>query len=87
MKLTLKNRLKLCFEILTVRSGHSHKAQEKQLSTFMRGYEAGRTDEKLIRLSDLRVRERNLMIIELKNRTIKILGHDYRLEMSSKPLL
>lgn len=27
------------------------------------------------------------MIIELKNRTIKILGHDYKLEMSSKPLL
>ena len=44
MKLTLINRLKLCFEILTIRSGHKHTAQEKQLSTFQRGYKAGRID-------------------------------------------
>ena len=47
MKLTLKNRLMLCWEILTTRSGHAHKAQEKQLSTFMRGYEAGVQDTRL----------------------------------------
>lgn len=44
MKLTIINRLKLCFEILTVRSGHSHCAQEKMLSTFQRGYNAGMDD-------------------------------------------
>lgn len=47
MKLTIMNRIKLCFEILTIRSGHSHTAQEKQLSTFIRGYEAGLKDGKL----------------------------------------
>ncbi|HBA1511074.1 hypothetical protein I5420_08080 [Citrobacter koseri] len=44
MKLTLINRLKLCWEILTVKSGHAHTAQEKQLSTFQRGYRAGLKD-------------------------------------------
>ena len=44
MKLTFINRLRLCFEILTVRSSHAHSAQEKQLSTFIRGYEAGLKD-------------------------------------------
>ena len=47
MKLTFINRLRLCFEILTMRSGHAHVAQEKQLSTFIRGYEAGLKDGKL----------------------------------------
>lgn len=47
MKLTLKNRLMLCWEILTTRSGHAHTAQEKQLSTFTRGYEAGMRDMRL----------------------------------------
>ena len=37
MKLTFLNRLRLCFEILTAKSGHAHPAQEKQLSTFIRG--------------------------------------------------
>lgn len=46
-KLTIINRLKLCWEILTVRSGHNHSAQEKQLSTFQRGYEAGTKDARL----------------------------------------
>ncbi len=44
MNLTLKARLKLCYEILTVRSGHKHPAQEKDLSTFQRGYMAGMKD-------------------------------------------
>lgn len=44
VKLTIINRLKLCWEILTVRSGHNHSAQEKQLSTFQRGYGAGMKD-------------------------------------------
>ena len=47
MKLTFLNRLRLCFEILTAKSGHTHVAQEKQLSTFIRGYEAGLKDGKL----------------------------------------
>lgn len=47
MKLTLKTRLMLCWEVLTTRSGHAHTAQEKQLSTFIRGYEAGRRDTRL----------------------------------------
>ena len=47
MKLTILNRLKLCIEILTIRSGHKHTAQEKQLSVFQRGYSAGILDEKL----------------------------------------
>ena len=46
MALTFKNRLKLCWEILTIRSGHRHHAQEKQLSTFMNGYQAGTWDER-----------------------------------------
>lgn len=29
------------------RSGHAHSAQEKQLSTFMRGYHAGLYDREL----------------------------------------
>ena len=52
VKLTIINRLKLCWEILTVRSGHSHSAQEKQLSTFQRGYCAGMRDMKLVSDSD-----------------------------------
>ena len=47
MKLTFFNRLRLCFEILTAKSGHKHKAQEKMLSTFQRGYVAGVNDERL----------------------------------------
>lgn len=47
MKLTLLNRLRLCFEIMTIRSGHKHTAYEKQLSIFQRGYAAGRYDEEL----------------------------------------
>jgi len=46
MKLTLWVRLKLAFEILTLRSGDKHMAMEKQLSTFVRGYEAGMADQK-----------------------------------------
>jgi len=53
MKLTLLNRLRLCLEILTIRSGHAHTAKEKQLSTFLRGYKAGRRDIKLEKKHDL----------------------------------
>lgn len=52
MKLTLIKRLKLAFEVLTIRSGHKHTAQEKQLSTFMRGYDAGFKDGKLNRVDE-----------------------------------
>ena len=44
MKLTFINRLKLCYEILTAKSGHKHTANEKQLSTFLNGYNAGFED-------------------------------------------
>ena len=44
MKLTILNRLKLCIEILIIKSGYEHTSQEKQLSTFIRGYSAGRKD-------------------------------------------
>ena len=47
MNLTMINKIKLCFEILTAKSGHKHHAQEKQLSTFQHGYAAGMRDEKL----------------------------------------
>lgn len=46
MKLTIFNKLKICFEVLTVRSGHAHAAQEKQLSIFQHGYEDGFKDGK-----------------------------------------
>jgi hypothetical protein len=46
MKLTIIHRLKLCFEILTSRSGHKHSSNEKQLSVFQRGYLAGLVDGK-----------------------------------------
>ena len=47
MNLTMVNKIKLCLEILTAKSGHKHKAQEKILSTFQRGYAAGVNDERL----------------------------------------
>ena len=46
MQLSIVNRLKICWEVLTASSGHAHTAQEKQLSTFVRGYDAGRKDER-----------------------------------------
>lgn len=46
-KLTILKRLKLVFEILTIKSGHKHSAQIKQLSIFKEGYSAGRRDERL----------------------------------------
>ena len=47
MKLTLKKRLIICFEVLFARSGHAHCAQEKDLPVFKRGYDAGMKDKKL----------------------------------------
>ena len=47
MKLTIVNRLKICFEILTIKSKHTHTVQEKQLSIFQHGYQAGIADQKL----------------------------------------
>ena len=44
MSLTIKRRLSICIEVLFARSGHSYSAQEKQLSIFKRGYEAGFKD-------------------------------------------
>ena len=48
MILTILNRLKLCYEILTITSGHNHPTDEKVLSIFQRGYAAGLQDGKLL---------------------------------------
>ena len=47
LKLTFLVRLKLCWEILTVKSGHGHSATEKNLSTFQKGYDVGLYDRAL----------------------------------------
>ena len=47
MKLTIIHRIRIAWEALTSRSGHAHPSQEKQLSTFQRGYDAGMKDAKL----------------------------------------
>ena len=52
MKLTLINRLRICFEVLTIRSRHKHTAQEKQSTTFMKGYNAWFKDCKLSRSNE-----------------------------------
>jgi hypothetical protein len=44
MRLTIWRRVKICFEVLTSRSGHKHPSQEKQLPLFQRGYHAGLLD-------------------------------------------
>jgi hypothetical protein len=48
VKLTLAKRIKLAFEALTTTSGHNHSSDEKQLSTFQRGYDAGMKDARLM---------------------------------------
>ena len=40
----ISKRLKICFEVLFLRSGHKHPAQEKQISVFQNGYSAGLED-------------------------------------------
>lgn len=47
MILTIINRLKICWEVLTITSKYSHQAQEKDLSVFQHGYEAGMKDKDL----------------------------------------
>ena len=44
MKLTVLKRLSICFEVLTIKSGHNHTAQVKQLSVFKYGYDCGMKD-------------------------------------------
>lgn len=44
LTLTLKNIIKLCYEILTITSGHKHKTSEKKLSSFQKGYLHGFRD-------------------------------------------
>lgn len=46
MKLSLKNRLILCWQIWTTTSGHKHPASEKDLKIFQNGYKAGFADGK-----------------------------------------
>jgi hypothetical protein len=45
--LTPIKKLKICFETITLGIFSVNYPQEKQLATFMRGYHAGRKDEKL----------------------------------------
>lgn len=47
-KLTLVKRIKICFAVLTYRSGHKHGAQVKGLDLFIAGYEAGVKDGKWV---------------------------------------
>lgn len=49
MVLTLRNRIRIAWEVLTICSGHAHKAHEKQLTTFTRGYYAGIKDAQLMK--------------------------------------
>ena len=51
--LTIPNRLRICWEVLTAKSGHKHKAGEKMLSTFLRGYTAGMKDGKASHFSSV----------------------------------
>lgn len=44
MTLNIWLKFKLCWEIITLRSGHNHPPQLKQLSTFEIGYKAGFID-------------------------------------------
>ena len=46
-RLTFLNRLKICFEVLTVKSSN-----EKDLSVFKRGYDAGMYDIRLMKQGD-----------------------------------
>lgn len=48
MKLTIWNRIKICWEVLTITSGHPHPTQEKQLSIFQYGYSCGVQDGRTI---------------------------------------
>jgi hypothetical protein len=48
MRLTFTAKMKLCWEIMTITSGHAHTALDKQLSTFQRGYAAGVNDARLM---------------------------------------
>ena len=50
MILTLRNRIRIALEAMTICSGHAHKAHEKQLTTFKRGYYAGMKDAELMKL-------------------------------------
>ena len=58
MLLTPAYRLKLCFEVLTLGAGRLQTPQEKELSTFQRGYEAGRRDASLEHIEMLEERLR-----------------------------
>lgn len=55
LKLTFTNRVKLCWEILTTTSGHKHSSSEKQLSSFLKGYQYGLKDKQLEYCVDCKV--------------------------------
>ena len=52
MMLTIRNRIRIALEAMTICSGHAHKAHEKQLTTFKRGYYAGMKDAELMKLKN-----------------------------------
>ena len=78
MKLTLLHRLKICAEVLFARSGHSHCAQEKQLSVFKHGYEGGIVDKEL-ELSNRICRTENTLQQYAKYATREAMDRDIRL--------
>lgn len=66
MRLTFMNRLKLCFEILTIKSNHKHAAFEKNLSTFQRGYQCGLHDGSY-EFAQNHSRDKRLTIVETES--------------------
>lgn len=49
MILTFRNRLKICYEVLTIRDKQQTFTHEKIQPIFMRGYVAGMNDAKLMK--------------------------------------
>lgn len=82
MKLTLIKRLNICIEVLFARSGHAHSSQEKQLSTFKNGYDAGMKDKEL-ELCDRLERTENTLQQYAKYATKEAMHRDIRLIGSS----
>jgi hypothetical protein len=78
MKLTLLYRLKICAEVLFARSGHSHCAQEKQLSVYQNGYKAGMSDKEL-EFIDRVCRTENTLQQYAKYATREAMDRDIRL--------
>ena len=85
----ISKRLKICFEVLFLRSGHKHPAQEKQISVFQNGYSAGLDDARFeyanelescyseIKDKDLIIEEKHNLAMYYKTIAEKYTGEDY----------